>query len=140
MRLLIKLIYRGKTHQADPIRTWIFPHVLRQISVGHPLRHNLQRFHRNANEGDDIRVPQPFPYNDLFEDQLQHRKVFFSSNKRNHTMSNANLLEGLVIVQVKPQRLYTDFSTTVDAFPHISKATTGDRAVTNPDEIAGYCV
>ena len=56
----------GKTHQADPVRTWVFLNELYQSSIRYPLRDNLQRICCNADERDDVWVPQPFPDDGLF--------------------------------------------------------------------------
>ena len=50
------LLWQGETHQADPIRTWIFLDELGQSPVGHPLRDNLQRVCCDADKRDDIQV------------------------------------------------------------------------------------
>ena len=46
--------WQRKTHQADPVRAWIFFDVPGQSAVRHPLRHDLQRFCCDADERDDI--------------------------------------------------------------------------------------
>ena len=46
-----------ETHQADPLRTWIFLYELHQSSIGHPLRNDLQRICGNADERDNVWVP-----------------------------------------------------------------------------------
>lgn len=43
-------------HKADPIRARIFLNELCKSSVQHPLCDNLQGVHRNADEGNDVRV------------------------------------------------------------------------------------
>ena len=48
---------QGKTHQADPVRIWVFRDELYQIFVRHPLINYLQRVFCDADERDDIRVP-----------------------------------------------------------------------------------
>ena len=48
---------RGKTHQTDPLHTWVFLEELYQSSVRHPLRDNLERVRCDADERDDVRVP-----------------------------------------------------------------------------------
>ena len=58
----------GKAHQADPVRTWVLLDELHQGSVGHPLRDDLQRVCCDSDERDDVRVPQPFPGDGLFEE------------------------------------------------------------------------
>ena len=47
---------QGRTHQADPIRTWISCDELHEISVRHPLPDDLQRICRDADERDNARV------------------------------------------------------------------------------------
>jgi len=59
---------RGKTHQTDPVHTWVLLNELHQGSVRHPLRDDLQRVCCDADERDDVRVPQPFPGDSLFEE------------------------------------------------------------------------
>ena len=55
-------------------------------------------------------------------------------------MSNANLLERLVVFRGNFQHLDTDLVAAKNPFPYVGKATTGDRVVTEFCEIIGYDV
>ena len=56
----------GQTDQANPLRIWVFLDEFHQSSARHPFRNDLERICCDANERDDVRVPQSFPNHGLF--------------------------------------------------------------------------
>ena len=48
----------------------MLPDVFRQVSAGHPFGNELERDHRDMDEGDDVLVFQPLPHHSLFEERL----------------------------------------------------------------------
>ena len=67
-------------------------------------------------------------------------RVFFSGNGIRRHGVDTNLREARVIAQGDPQHLDTNFLAVVSTLPYISKASKGDRFVTDSSEIAGYSV
>jgi len=55
-RIICQVRLQGKTHQADPLHTWVVLEKLQQSSIWHPLRDNFQTVCCDANERDDVRV------------------------------------------------------------------------------------
>ena len=52
-------------YQTNPVCIWIFVDIFRQDSIRHPLRDKLQGNLRNADESNNIWMPQPFPHDRL---------------------------------------------------------------------------
>ena len=56
----------------------MFLEVLRQVSTRHPLRNNLERIHRHANERDYVRVTESFQRNGQVDGLLQLPRISMS--------------------------------------------------------------
>ena len=52
---------RGNTYESEPVCTWVFLDVFRQIAARHPFRNKLERGGSDTEERDDVWVPQAFP-------------------------------------------------------------------------------
>ena len=64
---------RGKyTHQVDATYSGVLPHIFGNTVIFHPITNDLERWHLggNSEEGDNVGMPQPLPYDDFFVERL----------------------------------------------------------------------
>ena len=54
---------------------------MRQSSIRHPLRDDLQRVCRDPDERDNVRMSQSFPQNCLFDERLRPLRAFLSGRE-----------------------------------------------------------
>jgi hypothetical protein len=125
----------GKTHQADAICTRIFAKIIYYGSVWHPLRYKLQRILRNTDEGNNIRMAQPFPHDRLLVERLRASMCRLADGKK-YTMGIVDLLDILAISNGDLRAFDAHVDVIVRSFPYIGETSGGDRVITEFDESA----